>query len=109
MKRVDEIAEMLGVTETYVRRMCREGFIRCLKHGRDWIILDTTKEAIKSYHAAKKHQNKTAKTSKYLKRKVVYRYKARKKKGKPEKKKEKVRYETWEERSPSQRKWEDDE
>jgi len=109
MKRVDEIAEMLGVTETYIRRLCRQGMIRAIKHGRDWIVLDVTKQAIEAYFDSKKHQIKIVKTAKYIKRKVVYRYKARKKKGKEQKPKQKVKYETWEDRSPSQRKWDKEE
>lgn len=109
MKRVDEIAALLNVTDTYIRRLCRQGYIRAIKHGRDWLILDVTKEAIQAYFDSKKHQVKIAKTAKYLKRKTVYRYKARKKKGKEAKPVARSKYETWEDRSPSQRKWEEDE
>jgi len=35
-----KVAELLKVSETYIRRICNEGRIRCKKIGRDWVILE---------------------------------------------------------------------
>lgn len=109
MKTVEEIAALLDVTDTYVRRLCRHGYIRAIKHGRDWLILDVTKEALSAFFQAKKEQVKKTRIAKYQKLRVKYVYKARKRKGKEPKAKPRFKYETWEDRSPSQKKWDEEE
>jgi excisionase family DNA binding protein len=40
------VAELLKVSETYVRRMCNEKRLRCQKVGRDWCVLELEKDII---------------------------------------------------------------
>lgn len=40
MKTVREVADMMGVNQSYVRRLCKIGAILAHKIGRDWVITD---------------------------------------------------------------------
>lgn len=44
MKSAEQVAQILNVDPTYIRRLCRKGRINAAKVGRDWIILMTEKE-----------------------------------------------------------------
>lgn len=111
MKTVEEVATMLNVNPTYIRRLCRLGMIRSAKIGRDWVILDVTKEAIQNYFAAQKKLLKTVKAKKYIKLKTKIVYRVRKKKSNVNRRKAErptIKRETWEDRTPAQRKWDEE-
>lgn len=105
MKTVADIAMMLNVSEVYIRRLCREGKIRAIKHGRDWTILDVTKEALYNYKISQREQLKAIRAKKYIKLKTKILYRKKKSTSPTAKPRPRVKYETWEDRSPSQKKW----
>lgn len=109
MKTVDQIAKLLNVTETYIRRLCRQGYIRAVKHGRDWLIFDGTKESLAEFFQAKKAEVKKTRMAKYQRLRVKYVYRARKKKGEEREKKPRFKHETWEDRTEAQKKWDEEE
>ncbi len=43
------VAEILIVSEQYVRKLCRKGRLGCKKVGRDWVILETEMELRKKF------------------------------------------------------------
>ncbi|WP_353934983.1 helix-turn-helix domain-containing protein, partial [Acinetobacter baumannii] len=80
MKTVNEAAALLQVSNSYVRRLCRQGRIRSLMHGRDWIILDDTKEDMDKHYEATRSKVRIRKVIKVkrqtkIKNKIVYRVK----------------------------------
>lgn len=49
----NQAAEYLGVTMSFIARLCRNDILKCSKHGRDW---DIDPESVKAYKTAPKNK-----------------------------------------------------
>lgn len=45
MHTVQQVATILGVDDSYVRRLCGRGTIAATRYGRDWLISDEALQA----------------------------------------------------------------
>jgi hypothetical protein len=50
--RVSAAAELIGVTERHVRRLCERGTLVAVLYGRDWMV---SKRSAVAYRAAPRH------------------------------------------------------
>ena len=49
MLSISTVAEILIVSEQYVRKLCRQGRLGSKKVGRDWVVIETEMELRKKF------------------------------------------------------------